>query len=93
MINWNILTPGDIIDNVSTYNGQQYYITLSIKKVKEIFFHLIFLIILFDNTEFWYHLLEIDEIVISIIWHTSKMVKCGKFLRNMCFFCFSLLFF
>nr|CAD1818845.1 unnamed protein product [Ananas comosus var. bracteatus] len=32
MINWNILTPGDIIDNVSTYNGQQYYITLSIKK-------------------------------------------------------------
>nr|CAD1818687.1 unnamed protein product [Ananas comosus var. bracteatus] len=32
MVDWNVLTPGDVIDTVSTYNGQQYYITLSIKK-------------------------------------------------------------
>lgn len=34
MVNWDILTPGDIIDNVSVYNGPQYYITLGIKKVE-----------------------------------------------------------
>ncbi|OAY71182.1 hypothetical protein ACMD2_26368 [Ananas comosus] len=32
MVNWDILTPGSVVNPVSIYDGQQYYITLSIKK-------------------------------------------------------------
>nr|CAD1826344.1 unnamed protein product [Ananas comosus var. bracteatus] len=32
MVNWDVLTPGSVVNPVSIYNGQQYDITLSIKK-------------------------------------------------------------
>ncbi|OAY69891.1 hypothetical protein ACMD2_17816 [Ananas comosus] len=32
MVDWNVLTPGSVVGPVSVYNGEQYYITISVKK-------------------------------------------------------------